>query len=140
MAITREQIRQIQVVSNDVLYQQALDFFHIDTKTSQDEQEERPPLTNTQVNGLLNMVQASTYEQLLDFVKHQYNRNWRDKSVSSFYQDLEPVLKNLPALAQEEGILTSSLPIQQANEEKRVVHLLLARELIQHIAAENMVK
>jgi hypothetical protein len=140
MLITREQTRQIQVVSETVLYRQALDFFRAGVKTAQGKTVERTPLTNTQVNGLVNIVQASTYQELLDFVEHQYTRNMRDERVTQFYKDLKPVLEWLPTLAQQEGILTDGLPTLQADEEQQIVNLLLARELIQHLAAENMVK
>lgn len=140
MLITREQTRQIQVVSETMLYQQVLDFFRAGAKTAQGKTVERTPLTNTQINGLVNIVQASTYQELLNFVEHQYTRNMRDERITRYYKDLRPILEQLPTLAQQEGILTDGLPTQQADEEMQIVHLLLARELIQHLAAENMVR
>ncbi len=128
MVTTREQMQHIYLLSDSVLYGRALDFF----------EKEREPLSNAQINGLLNIAQASTYALIREFVKRQYERDSQEKNVKIFYKDLELILKSLPILAQGEELLTEGLTSKEAEEESNMVNLLLTREFIQHLAAENM--
>jgi hypothetical protein len=134
--LTREQMRRLYVLSDSELYTRAENFF----KNEKDPNYAPQPLSNTQINGLLNIAQASRYELVLDFVKRQYTRDSQEEDVKTFYKALESVLKTLPRFAQEEGLLPEGAVSKEAKEERDLVHLLLAREFLQHLAAENMAR
>lgn len=131
MFLTREKIRHIHALSDTKLYEQALAFF----QEPDNAEREHAPLSNAQINGLLNIVQASTLSELLKFVEHQHKRNWNDRRICIFYEDLEKIIKQFRVLALQEGLLSEG---RYTREEENSICLLLAREFIQHLAAENL--
>jgi hypothetical protein len=141
MSINEEQMRLIRVLSDTELYKQAIDFLNTEVEVNH-QFEQRPPLPNTQINGLLNVAQANTYGELIDFIKHQRDRTWQGKNahIKIFYQDLERVLKEMPEFAKREGLIPEDISIQKTREEIQKISGLLACEFIQHLAAENLVR
>jgi hypothetical protein len=141
MSINEEQMRYIRVLSDTELYKHAIDFLNTEVEVNH-QFEQRPPLPNTQINGLLNVAQANTYGELIDFIKHQRDRNWQGKYayIKIFYEHLERVLKEMPEFAKREGLIPEDLSIQKTREEIQKISDLLACEFIQHLAAENLVR
>lgn len=141
MSINEEQMRFIRVLSDTVLYKRAIDFLNVEVQIDR-ELELRSPLPNTQINGLLNVAQANTYSELIDFIKHQRERTWQGKRahIKVFYEDLERVIREMPEFAKNEGLIAEGLSIEQNRKETQRISGLLACEFIQHLAAENLVR
>lgn len=125
--ITEKQQAKIRLLSDTKLYPQAIEFMHGIAR----------PLPTTQINGLLNVSLASTYDKLLEFVDHQRIRTtWRssEQHIPMFYRELGTKLQELerlvPSLIQLEKERPSQKDIQALKME-------LAREFIQHLLAEN---
>ena len=125
--ITEQEQRQIRLLSDIELYPQAVQFMHGVARTL-------PP---TQINGLLNVSLANTYDELTRFIEKQRTRtSWRreDSHIPDFYHRLAQKLKQLE---------TSVLQILKARtqpapqEDMQRLKMLLAREFIQHLLAEN---
>lgn len=125
--ITEQEQKKIRLLSDSELYSQAVDLMHSVAR-------QLPP---TQINGLLNVSLANTYEQLEFFIERQRTRTtWRreDTHIPDFYAKLAHKLKQLE---------TYALPImklraeQPSREDMQTLKMLLAREFIQHVLAEN---
>ncbi len=66
--ITEQEQEKMRLLSDTELYPQAVEFMHGVARQ----------LPQTQINGLLNVSLASTYNQLEDFIDHQQKRTtWR---------------------------------------------------------------
>ncbi len=124
--------------SDDTLYPQAVKLLH----RLVDELECRP-LPASQVTGLLNIANASSYAELNRFLRHQRERNWPEsrKDIKIFYTELEEHLTTL-----RKKWLPERFPRPQAgkstkeiNQEADELMVLIAQDFIQHLIAENMV-
>lgn len=127
--ITEKHLERLRLLSDETLYKEAVELMHsIGTANS------LPP---TQINGLLNVSLANTYEHLVAFVKHQRDRTiWNRREqryIPDFYLKLFNKLQNL------ERHHLSSITQQDklAPEDRERIKTLLAREFIQHLLAEN---
>lgn len=125
--ITEQEQEKIQVLSDTELYKQAEELMRSIGRTL-------PP---TQINGLLNVSLANTYKELEEFVEHQRQRTtWPSdaRHVPDFYFKLSRKLQSLgsylPAITQHR-----QEKLSQADEQ--TLKMLLAREFIQHLLAEN---
>jgi hypothetical protein len=127
--ITEKQLERIRLMSDETLYREAIDLMHsIGTANS---------LPSTQINGLLNVSLANTYDHLMEFVKHQRDRTtWNKREqqyVPDFYQKL---FNKLQSLVREH--LPSITPQgKPSSEDVEGIKMLIAREFIQHLLAEN---
>jgi hypothetical protein len=141
MSTNEEQLRYIRVLSDTALYKRAMDFLNAEVQIDR-QLVPRSPLPNTQINGLLNVAQANTYSELIDFIKHQRDRTWQGKRahIKVFYEDLERVIREMPEFAKNEGLIAEGLSIEQNRKEIHRISGLLACEFIQHLAAENLVR
>ncbi len=125
--ITEKEQSSIRILSDNELYQQAVDLMNSIGGT----------LPSTQINGLLNVTFANTYDELEKFVNHQRQRTtWpaRERHVPDFYFKLARKLKDI------ELYVPSILQYRQeksSKEDQQVLKMLLAREFIQHLLAEN---
>ena len=126
MISEKEQAR-IRLLSDTELYPQAVEFTQGIGGT----------LPGSQINGLLNVALANTYPHLEEFVKHQYLRStWRpsERHIPDFYRKLEHKLKEIERSISS---LTRERQTKPSREEEQVLKMLLAREFIQHVLAEN---
>lgn len=125
--ITEKQQAKIRLLSDTELYPQAVVFMRGIGR----------PLPATQINGLLNVSLANTYDQLERFIEHQRTRTtWRreDAHIPDFYKRLAQTLKQLEAYALS---IMKSRAEQPSSEDMQTLKMLLAREFIQHVLAEN---
>ncbi len=126
--ITEYEQRQVQFLSDTELYTQAVTFMHGVGN----------PLPMAQINGLLNVSRTRTYAVLTYFIERQLERTtWepKDEYIREFYRLLMQKLKQLETSA------ASLLKVRmQASspEDKQELTMLLAREFIQHVLAENV--
>jgi hypothetical protein len=93
-------------------------------------------LSSTQINGLLNVSLANTYANLSTFVICQGGRTtWQDREehIQQFYATgLFGLLDKL-----ETVYLPKVLADERSNEDIQLACMALAREVIQHLLAEN---
>lgn len=125
--ITEQEQSQVRLLSDTELYQQAVQFMRGVAR-------QLPP---TQINGLLNVSLANTYDELKDFIKSQRQRTtWRreDAHIPDFYRRLEVKLGELEKKATDIMKARAERPEQ---EDLNTLKMLLAREFIQHLLAEN---
>src|SRR5947209_1432635 len=134
--LSSEQIAKIGFLSDTVLYSEAVAFIQ------QLVQKERcNPLPTSQVAGLLNVALWSTYDQLHTFVVHQRDRDWPPsrRDIKTFYTALEQFLTTMRTkrLRSEFHLLTEGLNTAKAKQEADAVMVLLMRDFVQHLVAEN---
>jgi len=125
--ITEQEQKKIRLLSDTEFYPQAVEFMRGIAR-------QLPP---TQINGLLNVSLANTYDQLEEFIEHQRTRTtWRreDVHIPDFYKRLAQKLKQLDAYALS---IMKSRTGQPSREDMQTLKMLLAREFIQHVLAEN---
>lgn len=125
--ITEQEQEKIRLLSDTELYQQAVEFMHGVARQ----------LPQTQINGLLNVSLANTYDELERFIERQHTRTtWRreDAHIPDFYKRLTQKLKQLEAYAQ--SIIKARVG-QPSQKDMQTLKMLLAREFIQHVLAEN---
>lgn len=125
--ITEKQQAKIRLLSDSELYPQAIEFMRGIGR----------PLPASQINGLLNVSLADTYYGLGKFIEGQIKRKtWRreDTHIPDFYKKLPNKLKRIEEFVPSIMQLTAEQPSQ---EDMQVVKMLLAREFIQHLLAEN---
>ncbi len=124
--------------SDDTLYAEAVKLLHnlIDEKDCR-------PLPTSQVAGLLNIASASSYTELERFLRHQRDRNWPEnrQDVKIFYTALGEKLALLKKnwLPERFHLTAAGKSVKELNKEKDDLMILVAREFIQHLTAENMV-
>ncbi len=126
--ITEKELGKIRLLSDTELYQQAVDFMRGIGRT----------LPSTQINGLLNVTLANTYDQLEKFVEHQRQRTtWPPNAqhVPAFYFKLSQKLKSMEAAYILS--LTQYRQEKPSREDVQTLKMLLARDFIQHLLAEN---
>jgi hypothetical protein len=126
--ISEQEQERIRLLSDNELYPQAVEFIRNMGR----------PLPPTQINGLLNVSLANTYEQLKFFVKRQGERKtWRaaERHVEEFYRTRFPAkLRQLEAYV---STITRSRQEKASHEDEQAIKMELAREFIQHLLAEN---
>ena len=128
--ITPHEQERIRLLSDTELYPQAVEFMRSVGK-------QLPP---TQINGLLNVSLANTYIRLKEFIDGQHKRTtWRrgDEHIPRFYKDLSVKLKQLENYARD---ILKARTEQPSLEDAQVLYMLIAREFIQHLLAENAYK
>jgi hypothetical protein len=132
---TPEQFRRVRYLSDVVLYAEAITFI----RRLVDEQD-CSTLPASQVMGLLNIAKASSSTELNGFIKHQRERNWpmSKSSIKIFYTELEKVFMLMRKRIKDEfGLVEYDSANKAANQEIEELMVLLARDFIQHLVAEN---
>ena len=122
---------QIRLLSDNELYQQAVEFV----------KNMGLPIPATQINGLLNVSLGNTYDQLKLFVTRQGARNtWRaqERHVEEFYRTRFP--SKLTQLEAYVPTVTRARQQKASREDEQEIKMELAREFIQHLLAENAYK
>lgn len=129
----QERQRKVQLLSDTELYPGAVSFLQ-----KLVDEEEFSALPTSQVAGLFSVSLSPKYSDLYTFVKHQRDRNWPEskRDIKTFYTALERYLTNLHSrcVKDEFHLLEGEHDARQAANE---VMVLLAREFIQHLLAEN---
>jgi hypothetical protein len=124
--------------SDDTLYPEAIKLLH----RLVDEME-CMPLPASQVSGLFNIANASSYAELERFLRHQRDRNWPEsrKDIKIFYTELDErlTLFRKKWLPERFHLVQSGKSTKEVNLEIDELMVLVAREFIQHLIAENMV-
>src|SRR5260370_14533218 len=126
--IDEKQQAKIRILSDTELYPQAIEFMRGIGR----------PLPTTQINGLLNVSLADTYDGLRKFIERQSKREtWRreDTHIPDFYKRLPNKLKQImdayvPSIMQ----LTAG---QSSQEDLQAVKILLPPEFFHHLLPEN---
>jgi hypothetical protein len=130
-----EQLQKLHYLSDNVLYPEAVNFIQQFVN-----EEDSSTLPASQVMGLLNIANASSYAELDRFIKHQRERNWTmSKSyIKTFYSELEKIFATLRKRIRDEFDLLTYEPANKlAKQETDEIMALLARDFIQHLIAEN---
>lgn len=136
--LSERQLQTIQLLSDTVLYPEAIAFMR---KLVRDQHCD--PLPASQVAGLLNIAEAAKYDELRRFIVHQRDRNWppSKRDIKSFYTALEETLSLVQRKRlRDEFHLVTNEHGRNVNDIRQEVDELMAevaREFIQHLAAEN---
>lgn len=128
--ISEKEQERIRLLSDTELYPQAVEFMQSIAGT----------LPSSQINGLLNVTLANTYQHLEEFIRHQYTRStWKaqERHIPDFYHKLENKLKGIERSI---AAITKERQEKPSREEQQTLKMLLAREFIQHVLAENAYK
>lgn len=128
--LTDEQLKKIWLVSDTVLYPEAVTFMH-----DLNEQTTALPLPTSQVKGLFNIIRSSTYDEVGKYIKHQIKRNVH----IGFYEKLDQKLASIERkrMQEEFQLIIPQATKREETAAKKELMLLLAREFIQHLIAEN---
>jgi hypothetical protein len=126
---SEERLRQLWNLSDEVLYPEAVAFLHRLIN-----EQGCSTLPASQVMGLLNIAKTPVYSELDRFIRHQQERNWPEskKDIKIFYAELE---KWLTAFRNKR--LRETFHLERGGQEADELMVLLAREFIQHLVAEN---
>lgn len=129
MKLTTGHQVQIRLLSDSDLYRQAITFA-----------QKHPSIENRQMTGLVEF--SRSWKELTDFVKHQKGRDWGKKEhYSKFYTALDAYLTDLRRdVKNKHGFVPDGLTTSEARGYTDYFSGLLAREFIQHLAAEMMWK
>ncbi|MGI9061245.1 MAG: hypothetical protein ACR2H5_22010 [Ktedonobacteraceae bacterium] len=134
--LTPAQLKKIWLLSDTVLYPEAVAFMQKHVQGSQ-------ALPNSQVTGLFNAAASVQYPALYQFITHQRDRNWpyAKLHLKKFYTSLEETLTRLHnTRLRNEFHLLEDVPgrsVSETREEVNELMALLACEFIQHVLAEN---
>ncbi len=131
----QKQLRKVWLLSDTVLYDEAVAFL----RKLIDEQQCNP-LPSSQIAGLLNVAETASYDQLADFIIHQRTRDWPPgmRDIKTFYTALDEALREIrSSRLREEFHLLDGVGPEKIKQETDALMALLAREFIQHLAAEN---
>jgi len=126
--ISEQELLQIRLLSDYTLYPSAVAFMN----------ELEKPLPGNQANGLLNVSFANSYDQLVNYLQDQQARTtWPEgeKYIQQFYEDLEYKLIDIEQ--DYLPVVTQSRQEVLSEEDTEEIKMLLAREFLQHILAEN---
>lgn len=133
---TAEQLQRLWLISDSVLYPEAVNFIQ---RLVYDD--EINPLPLSQINGLFNISNSASYPDLLHFIKHQRDRNWSEskQDIKIFYTELEKLLTSIrnKRVRDEFQLVQAQGPARVVQQEMDDIMILLAREFIQHLLAEN---
>jgi len=126
----------IRYLSDTLLYEEAKALMEKLLHFSSDGKSKGGTLSSTQINGLLNVSLANTYANLRKFVVCQGGRTtWQNKEehIQQFYAtSFFGLLDKL-----ETDYLPKVLAGERSNEDIQMACMALAREVIQHLLAEN---
>ena len=125
--ITQKEQEKIRLLSDTELYSQAVVFMRGIAKA----------LPTAQINGLLNVSLGNTYDDLKKFVKAQPERNtWKEKEkyIPEFYRRL---MRKFDELERHAQAILESRQGESSSPDEKTVQMMLAREFIQHLLAEN---
>src|SRR5438034_7650768 len=125
--ITEQEQGKIRFLSDTELYPQAVQLMRGIANE----------LPQKQTNGLLNVSLANTYDQLQKFVDYQRDRKtWpaKERHIPAFYRELGQKLKKIELYVP--SIMKSRVE-PPSQEDVQTLKMLLAREFIQHVLAEN---
>ena len=132
-----EQMDILWNLSDEVLYPEAVAFIHrlID-------EEDCMPLPASQIAGLLNIANASSYSALNLFIRHQCERDWQasKKDIKTFYVELDKLFTSIKnkRLREDFHLSSSGTNTKEINQEIDELMALVAHEFIQHLVTENM--
>lgn len=131
-----EQLQKIDSLSDSVLYPEAVAFIRRLVN-----EQECSPLPTSQVMGLLNIANAHSYIELERFIRHQRERDWQDskKDIRVLYEELQKFLTTMKnkRIKDEFHLLSDGLSNKEARQESDELMVLLSRDFIQHLVAEN---
>nr|BBH94810.1 hypothetical protein KTA_30090 [Thermogemmatispora argillosa] len=134
--LSGQQIRAIALLSDEVLYPEAIDFMR-----QLLEEEDCKPLSSSQINDLHSISLAHNYQALRDFITHQAERNWpaSKRNIEIFYQNLKKYMDNMQKkrLKTEFHLLDDQGGIQAMRAQTEELMAQLMAEFIQHLVAEN---
>ena len=131
-----EKLQQLWNLSDTVLYPEAVIFMQqlVNEKGC-------GTLSASQVTGLLNVANASSYAELEWFIRHQQERNWpfSKKDIKVFYSELEKWFSSVKKkrLKDEFHLVQEGRTARETNQEIDELMVLLAHDFIQHLVAEN---
>ena len=131
MTMTVEQERKIRLLSDQELYNEAIDFAktHRDVKVSK-----------TQLSGIQNAVGAGDLDEIFRYIENRLKRSTTDE-LRDFYLGLKAYLTSLRQKVEEAQLVVipermkRAEKLQVKSEVKRFTHTL-AQEFIQHLVAE----
>lgn len=131
---TLEQFRRLRYLSDTVLYPEAVAFIRRLVN-----EQDCSTLPASQVIGLQNIANASSYKELNIFIIHQRDRNWpmSKSSIKTFYTELEKIFTTMKKRIKDEFDLIEKGSDNKINQENEEFMVLLARDFIQHLIAEN---
>lgn len=133
---TPEQLQKLWTVSDSVLYPEAVAFIQRLVR-----EEGCMPLPASQVAGLHAISNSASYADLSRFIRHQRDRNWPEskKDIQTFYTELEKYLTGIrnKRLRDEFHLVQPQETVKGTQQEIDDMIILLARDFIQHIIAEN---
>lgn len=141
MTLSAAQLQKIWLLSDTVLYPEAVSFLHKLMR-----EQECEPLPASQVAGLLSIADSQKYDELYRYVVHQRERDWPParRDLKTFYTALEQVfsLMQRKRLKDEFHLLTAGSgeggrSVSEIRQEADELMAVLAREFIQHLLAEN---
>lgn len=126
MELTEKQQVRLRIMSDDQLLDQAVQFIQTN-KT----------LPNAQISGLENITEtAKKFSDIIGFVRHQADKD--NKKISEFYRALKTKLEDLwKQIEKDRDFVPENLTSTQLAEYKEFFGLLIAREFIHHLSAEN---
>ena len=132
MTITVEQGRKIRLLSDQELYNKAINF----AKTHQDAE-----VSKTQLSGLQNAVGAGDLDEISRYINNRLERDTIYEELRVFYQELKTYLTVLREKVERIQLVVRPEEITRA--ERRQVEseidrftLILAQDFIQHLVAE----
>ena len=132
MTMTVEQGRKIHLLSDQELYDKAIDF----AKTHQGAK-----VSKTQLSGLQNAVGSGELAEVFRYIDNRLGRDTIYEELRDFYLELKTYLTSLRK--EVEGIQLVVRPEKTKRAEKRQVESeidrfahILAQEFIQHLIAE----
>ena len=132
-----EQMDILWNLSDEVLYPEAVAFIHrlVD-------EEDCMPLPVSQVTGLLNIANASSYSELNQFIRHQCERDWQasKKDIKTFYTELDKLFTTIKnkRVREDFHLVSSGTNTKEMNKEIDELMALVAHEFFQHLITENM--
>lgn len=99
-----------------------------------------PPVTTSQANGLQNVVncESSITTVLTKYIQHQASKSTARNPA--FWNELKREIEGLRKQAEEIQQKIGSLPQdkKQQQQERNEIHLLLARDYVQHLVAHTI--
>jgi hypothetical protein len=136
--ISTAQLEKIYYLSDMVLYKEAVGLM----RSQKDRDGQPQPLPTSQVKGLWNIANSSTYSMLVEFILHQKLRDWQPSKrfLATFYAELERIFNQMRTqrLRTEFRLLNERDRSQSISEQADEIMILLAREFIQHLVTENL--
>ncbi len=123
-------------LSDTVFYPEAVAFIH---HLIYDE--ECMPLPATQIIGLLNIANVSSYAELERFIRHQRDRDWptSKQDIKTLYTELDKLFTTIKnkRLRDEFHLVQGKQNSKETNQEIDELMILVAHDFVQHLVAEN---